>query len=59
MPWITHEMLDRMEEKRKYRNINIDDERRMYKKLNSGMKLETDKTQKEWLEDECKEMEEL
>src|SRR5215469_8613615 len=57
--WITNEMLDKMEERRRYKNVNTDVGRQMYRSLNNELRRETNKAREAWWESECKEMEEL
>jgi len=58
-PWITKEMLDKMEERRGYKNVNIDAGRQKYRSLNNELRWEANRAKEEWWENECKEMEEL
>ena len=58
-PWITQEMVDSMEERRKWKNVNNEEGRKMYKKFNNMLRRETDKAKQKWLEQQCEEIEEL
>ncbi|KAG8232302.1 hypothetical protein J437_LFUL011243 [Ladona fulva] len=58
-PWIMQEIIAKMEERRKYKQLNNDEGRKKNRKLNAELRKETDKTRIEWLEKECKEIEEL
>src|SRR5215471_2947226 len=58
-PWVTQEMLNKMEERRKYKNINTESGRQMYRKLNNELRRETEKAREIWWERECREIEEL
>jgi hypothetical protein len=54
-PWITTEMMKKMEERRRYKNTNIE----KYKKLNNELRRETDKAKEKYLEEACEEIMEL
>ena len=58
-PWITKQMLDKMEERRRWKSINTDRSRQLYKTLNNELRRETQKAKEAWWESECKQMEEL
>lgn len=58
-PWITTEMLDRMEERRKWKNVNTEEGRRNYKSLNNSLRRETDKAREIWWREQCTELEHL
>lgn len=40
-PWVTEQMLDKMEEKQKWKNVGTEYGRRMYRKLNNELRRET------------------
>jgi hypothetical protein len=56
-PWITSGMLDKMDERRKWKNINTDEGRSKYRKLNNELRRETEKAREEWWKTECEELE--
>ena len=58
-PWITQEMLNKMEERRRYKNINSDTGRMNYRRLNNEFRRETEKAKELWWENESSELEEL
>jgi len=58
-PWITQGMLDKMEERRRWKNVNSDVGRRKYKELHNALRRETESARKAWWEKECEEMEQL
>ena len=58
-PWVTTEMLDKMDERRKYKNVNTDAGRQMYRSLNNELRRVTEKARRTWWENECREMEDL
>src|SRR4029077_1545421 len=57
-PWITEGMLERIEERRKWKNINTDEGRKEYRRLNNALRRETDKAREKWWEARYKELEE-
>ena len=58
-PWITQEMINKMDERRKWKTDNSEEGQRMYKKLNNLLRRETDKAKQKWLKEQCEEIEEL
>ena len=48
-----------MEERRKWKNINTEDAKRNYRKLNKELRQENNKPKEEWMEQKCEEIEEL
>ena len=58
-PWITREMLNKIEERRKYKNVNTDVGRQKYKSINNELRREANTAKEAWWENECREMEEL
>jgi len=58
-PWVTEEMLEKMEERRKWKRINSNEGKRMYRKLNNELRRATDQAREKFWEDECKELEDL
>ncbi|KAL1447481.1 hypothetical protein WDU94_000604, partial [Cyamophila willieti] len=57
--WITQEMLDKMEERRKWKSDNTANGRKQYKRLNNELRRETDKAREKWMEKQCEKIEEL
>ena len=49
-------MLDKMEERRKWKNKNTEEERKKYSSLNSELRRETDKAREEWWNARCDEL---
>jgi len=47
-PWISQEMIDKMEERRQWKNVNTDKGRQKYKSLNSTLRRATDKAREKW-----------
>ena len=48
-----------MEERRKWKNINTEEAKRNYEKLNKENRREINKAKKEWMKRKCEEIEEL
>ena len=55
-PWITQEMISKMDERRKWKNVNTEEGRRNYRKLRNELKRATEKAKKEYLENICTEI---
>jgi len=49
-PWITQEMISKMDERRKWKNVNTEEGRRNYRRLRNELKRATEKDRKEYLE---------
>ena len=52
-PWMTEEMISKMYERRKWKNVNTEENRRNYRRLRSELKRATEKTKQEYLENKC------
>ena len=48
-PWITQEMISKMDEQRKWKNVNTEEGRRNYRRLRNELKRATEKAKKEYL----------
>jgi len=55
-PWITQEMISKMDERRKWKNVNAEEGRRNYRRLRNELKRATEKAKKEYLENTCTEI---
>jgi len=55
-PWITQEIISKMDERRKWKNVNIEEGRKNYQKLRNELKRATDKAKREYLENTCNEI---
>jgi molecular chaperone GrpE (heat shock protein) len=55
-PWITQEMISKMDEQRKWKNVNTEESRRNYRRLRNKLKIDTEKAKKEYLENTCTEI---
>jgi hypothetical protein len=53
MPCITEEMISKMDERRKWKNINTEEGRKNYRRLRNELKGATDNAEKEYLENIC------
>lgn len=52
-------MIDKTEERRKWKNVNTEHSRRMYGNLNNELRRETDRARAVWWEGHCRDLEEL
>jgi type I site-specific restriction endonuclease len=52
-PWVTQEMISKMDERRKWKNVNNEEGRRNYRRLRNELKKATEKAKKEYLENIC------
>jgi len=55
-PWITQEMINKMDERKKWKNVNTEEGRRNYRRLRNELKGATEKAKKEYLENACTEI---
>jgi hypothetical protein len=55
-PWITQEMISKMDERRKWKNFNNEEGRKNYRRLRNELKRATDNDKKEYLESICDEI---
>jgi hypothetical protein len=55
-PWITLEMISKMDERRKWKNVNTEEGRKNYRRLRNEFKRATDNAKKEYLESICNEI---
>ena len=58
-PWVTKEMLEKMEQRRKWKNQNTEEARKMYKKLNNELRREIEAARDKSWNEECAEIEEF
>ena len=49
-PWITEEMISTMDERRKWKNVNTEEFRKIYRRLRNELKRATENAKKEYLE---------
>ena len=55
-PWITQEMISKMDKRRKWKNVDTEEGRRNYRRLRNVLKTATEKAKRECLENTCKEI---
>jgi hypothetical protein len=55
-PWITQEMISKVDERRKWKNVNIEEGRKDYWRLRNDLKRATDNAKKEYLLNLCNEI---
>jgi len=55
-PWITQEMISKMDERRKWKNVNAEEGWKNYRMLRNKLKRATDNSKKEYLENICNEI---
>ena len=55
-PWITQEMISKMGERRKWKNIDTEEGRKNYRGLRNELKRVTDNAKKEYLDNICNEI---
>ena len=55
-PWITQEMISKMDERREWKNVYTEEGRRNYRRLRNELKRATGKAKKEYLENACTEI---
>jgi len=58
-PWITHEMISKIDKRRKWKNVNTEEGKKNYRRLRNELKRATDNAKKEYLENICNEIMEL
>ena len=58
-PWITQDMISKMDGRRKSKNVNTEEGRRNYRRLSKELKSATEKAKKEYLENTCNEITEF
>jgi hypothetical protein len=58
-PWVTEEMVRKMEERRKFKHRSTEADKKEYRRLNNELRRTTDKAKACWWEDQCRELEEL
>ena len=55
-PWITDKMIEKMDERRKWKNNNTEEGKKKYSSLNNELRRETDKAREDWWEARCDEL---
>jgi len=49
-PWVTQDMISKMDESRKWKNVNTEESRKNYRRLRNELKGDTDNSKKEYLQ---------
>ena len=52
-PWVTDEMIRKMDERRKWKNVSTDDGVKKYKQLTNELRRETDTEREDWWMNQC------
>jgi len=52
-PWITQQVISKMDERRRWKNVNTEEGRKNYRRLRNESKRATDNANKEYLENIC------
>ena len=52
-PWITQEMISKMDDRRRWKNVNTEEDRKNYRWLRNELKRATGNAKKEYLENIC------
>jgi len=55
-PWIKQEMISKMDERKKWKNVNTEESRKNYRRLRNESKRGTDNAKNEYLENICNEI---
>jgi hypothetical protein len=55
-PWITQKMVSKMNERRKWKNVNIEEGRKNYRRLRNELKRDTENAKMEYLDKICNEI---
>lgn len=58
-PWVTDEMINMIDERRKWKNSKTESGRRKYRQLNNEVRRETQKARESWWNNQCNELQEL
>src|SRR6476469_7681414 len=58
-PQITTAIMEKMQERRKWKNKNTKEVKRTYRRLSNELRRETDQVRERWWKNECSEIEEL
>src|SRR6478609_5704327 len=58
-PWITTAIMEKIQERKEWKNKNTEEGKRTYRRLNNELRRETDQARERWWENEYNELEEL
>jgi len=53
-PWMTDEIVELINERRKYKNQNSTREQQQYKRIRNDIQKKIKKSKEEWLDEQCK-----
>ncbi|XP_049838043.1 srfA-induced gene J protein-like [Schistocerca gregaria] len=57
--WITVNMLKKMEDQRKWKNVETEEGKKRYGKLNNVLRRETEEAREKWMKQKCNKMEKM
>src|SRR6476469_8293714 len=55
-PWITTAIMEKMQERKNWKNMNTEEGKIIYWRLNNELRRETDQARERWWENECNEL---
>ena len=58
-PWVTREMIEEMEERRKWKHQSTEKARQEYRRLNNKLRRTTEEAREKWWDEKCQELEDL
>lgn len=58
-PWITKQMIELMDQRKRWKSINTEAGHKEYRRLNNKLRRETDRARERWLTKQCEEIENL
>jgi Reverse transcriptase (RNA-dependent DNA polymerase) len=58
-PWISRQMIEEMEERRKWKHQSTEKAKQEYRRLNNKLRRTTEEAKEKWWDEKCKELEEL
>src|SRR5688572_29732774 len=58
-PWVTREMIEEMEERRKWKHQSTEKARQEYRRLNNKLRRTTEEARGKWWDEKCQELEDL
>ena len=58
-PWVSAAMIEKMDERRKWKNVDNDNGKTKYRQLNNELRRETDRARECWWKEQCDELEEM
>ncbi|KAI5715694.1 hypothetical protein M8J77_020891 [Diaphorina citri] len=57
--WVTQAMIEKMDERRKWKNVSSEYGKQQYRKLNNELRRESDRAREKWMQEQCEKIEEL